>query len=95
MRTVLAAPASLRSSTLPNVGKMCNRSRPFVLAPGAVGQVGALHPVLGVVLERLLAPVRVGPGATPKVGLGVGQPGAASALVANILCAQTVRPSCL
>jgi hypothetical protein len=50
----------------------------------AVGQVGALHPSLGVVLEGLLAPVRVDPGAPPEVGLGVGQPGAGVALVANV-----------
>ena len=48
----------------------------LVLAPGAVGQVGALHPGAGVLLEGLLAPVRVDPGATSEVGLGVGQPGA-------------------
>ena len=55
----------------------------LVLAPGAVGQVGALHPGAGVLLEGLLAPVRVGPGAPSKVGLGVGQPGAGVGLVAK------------
>jgi hypothetical protein len=61
-------------SAPPTSSPMCSRRRPSYLPRGGVGQVGALHPGAGAPLKGLLAPLRVDLGATPEVGLDVGEP---------------------